>query len=78
MESKLRKRFDTRIKFIDDKWPPISDLIESNAVYCHLIKVYPLTCKEVSQLDLGDVMDGKNVIFDSQDLSLKQKIKQMP
>ena len=56
MEDELRERFDEDLILIEESWPSEEDLL-SHSKYCHLMRVKPLTLKEVTEFDLHDMVD---------------------
>ena len=50
----------------------------SHKKWCHLVKVKPLTLKEVDEFDLHDKIDSKEIIMDDDDNGLMEKIQDMP
>ena len=67
VEEKLRKRFDPDLKFVEDDMPTQEEIQIETRKYCKIVKVLPLTFKEVQLYDLLDMEDGKDLIFDDED-----------
>ena len=76
MEEKLKKRFDANLDFIEDEWPT-EEQLASGKRYCRMIKVKPLTYKEVVNFQLQGLEDDQ-LSFDARERNLQQRLKNMP
>lgn len=77
-EELLAEKFDDDLTFIEDKWPSDEDLNHGHKKYCHLVRVKPLTLKEIDEFDLHDMVDRREIIMDNDDNQLLEKIYAMP
>ena len=78
IEEELQDRYDEDLIFIEDRWPNEEQLSHGHEKYCHLVRVHPLTLKEVTEFDLYDMVDRKEIIIDDEDEKLLEKIQAMP
>ena len=74
IEDELRERFDEDINFIEETWPSEEQLRLGHSKYCHLVRVKPLTLKEVDEFDLHDMIENREIIMDDDDNHLLEKI----
>jgi len=79
IEEKLRKRYDPDLKYIEDKLPSKDEILTGNRKFCNIVKVLPLTFKEVKLFDLYDMFDDESKMqFDDEDRILQEKTADMP
>ena len=80
IEEKLLKRFDKELEFVEDNWPSEELIKFGHKKYCNIVKVLPLTFKEVKLYDLYDLFEDEdeNLRFDDEDRILQEKIADMP
>lgn len=78
IEDELRELLDEDICFIEESWPSDEEIAQGHRKYCHLVRVEPLTFKEVDEFDLHNMVDKKEIIMDEDDNQLLDKIRAMP
>ena len=78
IEEELQERFDEDLVFIEDEWPSEEELTIGHKKYCHLVRVKPLTLKEVDEFDLHDMVANDEIRMDDDDNHLLDKIQVMP
>ena len=78
IEDELRERYDEDLNFIEERWPSDDELARGHSKYCHLVKVHPLTFKEIDEFDLHDMVEKKEIVMDEEDNMLLDKIQAMP
>ena len=78
IEEELQERYDEDIIFIEETWPSEEQLTHGHKKYCHLVRVKPLTLKEIDEFDLHDMVDRGEIVMDDDDNQLLDKIQTMP
>lgn len=61
IEDEMRDYFDKDIKFVETEWPSDEELSKGHTKYCHLVRVEPLTMKEIEQFDLYESDVGEKL-----------------
>ena len=67
IEEELTEKFDEDLQFIEDRWPTEEELAEGDKKFCHLVRVKPLTLKEVDEFDLHDMVEKGVIAMDDED-----------
>ena len=78
IEDEMRDHFDSEIKFVESQWPSDEELQKGHTKYCHLVRVEPLTMKEIEQFDLFESDDGEKIDLQQEEYSLINKVQDMP
>ena len=74
IEDEMRDHFDPEIKFVESKWPSDEELQKGHTKYCHLVRVEPLTMKEIEQFDLFVSDDGEKIDLKEEEYALMNKV----